>query len=187
MFVIATTVDTSDLHLLLSVMHVFGETVPIKAMNSQARQLVSGAETESGFEHSYYVCVQVLKELISKRSNTSPPDLDYSTLAQMAEGYTPADVRDLVDNAVQQMIVRVMDETGSVGHASRYTCCNFSADHEVLPSSQRSRPPILRKPRTITSQDHSGMSSCKHLRWRGQISEVRVARTLDIAELSTES
>lgn len=72
--------------------------------------------------------MQILREFVEKRSSISPPELDYSSLAQMAEGYTPADMRDLVDNAVQQMIVRVMGGGGAVR-----TCPPLWLDTRLIP------------------------------------------------------
>jgi hypothetical protein len=40
--------------------------------------------------------------------------LDFVSLSYLAEGYTPADIRDLVDNAMQNMLIRMMEGSEEV-------------------------------------------------------------------------
>ena len=44
----------------------------------------------------------------------SETQLDFVSLSYLAEGYTPADIRDLVDNAMQGMIIRMMEGSSQV-------------------------------------------------------------------------
>lgn len=92
-YVVATSTSAMDLHPLLRTMHLFGETVELKSMDAVARQ-------------------EIFKALVYARMSsapTSPDQLDYVTLSHMAEGYTSADIRDLVDNAMQNMLIRLME------------------------------------------------------------------------------
>jgi hypothetical protein len=43
--------------------------------------------------------------------------LDFVSLSYLAEGYTPADIRDLVDNAMQNMLIRMMEGSEEVSRS----------------------------------------------------------------------
>ena len=114
-----------DLHPLLRTMHAFGQTVEIKSLDAVARQKVSTDERmrmKSGSDNESF---QIFESIVRSRTGagtivTNATDsgheghLDFVSLAYLAEGYTPADIRDLVDNAVQNMLIRVIEGSSKV-------------------------------------------------------------------------
>jgi hypothetical protein len=87
------------------------------------------------------------------------------SLSYLAEGYTPADIRDLVDNAMQGMLIRMMEGSSQASerislHAQRLVL-NLShfldkqrglAQDDFLRAAEESKPRSLRDVKLQTSQ-----------------------------------
>lgn len=93
-FVICTAQNTTSLHPVLNAGHLFVDSLHLRAPDKAARQ-------------------DLLRQLMAKRAGRGaaavirPDQLDYVTLAGNAEGYFPADLRDLLDRAVAAAAIRV--------------------------------------------------------------------------------
>ncbi|GAA6051698.1 hypothetical protein JCM3770_001233 [Rhodotorula araucariae] len=87
---VATTQGTTTLHPLLQSTHLLGENVSLRGPDKTARRDIVGALVDA-------------KEAVS---DLAAPQLNCASIAAMTEGYLPADLRDLVDRAVQQAAIR---------------------------------------------------------------------------------
>ncbi|GAA5844698.1 hypothetical protein JCM11251_007352 [Rhodosporidiobolus azoricus] len=109
---IATAQGSTNLHPLLSITHVLGETVSLRGPNKTGRR-------------------DILSSLIAAKtassSLTAAPTLNYASIAAMSEGYLPADLRDLVDRAVHQAAIRTMGEAKAAGEPLALTPQDFTA------------------------------------------------------------
>lgn len=95
-YVIAIAPALTDIHPLLQTKHVFGRTIALRPLDTHKRR-------------------QILAELHAQRRGKLPaqtpvngwtPDLDFVQVANQTEGYSPADLQDLVDLACQKAILR---------------------------------------------------------------------------------
>lgn len=110
-------------------MHAFGQTVEIKSLDAVTRQKVCLTNRPSD-PCAHAGSKQIFESIVQSRTagatiesvQSGGERLDFVSLAYLAEGYTPADIRDLVDNAMQNMLVRVMEGSLKVrsGHTLRY-------------------------------------------------------------------
>ncbi|KEI38078.1 uncharacterized protein L969DRAFT_18862 [Mixia osmundae IAM 14324] len=87
---IATADSSTSLHPLLLTSHLLGEKINLPAPNKIARRDLLRSLAEG--------------KAVSSDLNVS--SLDYVTLSTTTDGYLPADLRDLVDRAVQQAAIR---------------------------------------------------------------------------------
>lgn len=103
-YVLAAATSAMDCHPLLRTKHVFGKTIDVKAPSSDVRR-------------------QILGKILSSRHRVDAAALDLTTIAHEAEGYMAADLNDLVENAMQQLLVRQM--TGDTVRMVRLAmvCC----------------------------------------------------------------
>ncbi|GAA5897416.1 hypothetical protein JCM6882_001881 [Rhodosporidiobolus microsporus] len=116
---IATAQGSTNLHPLLTVTHVLGETVALRGPNKTGRRDILSA-------------LIAAKTASSPSSNDSPaltaaPSLNYASIAAMTEGYLPADLRDLVDRAVHQAAIRTMGTSVAAGEPLALTPSDFTA------------------------------------------------------------
>lgn len=88
-YILATATNAMDCHPLLRTKHVFGKTIDLKAPSSDVRR-------------------QILGKILSSRHRVDVTGIDLTTVAHEAEGYLAADLNDLVENAMQQALVRQM-------------------------------------------------------------------------------
>ncbi|TNY17359.1 P-loop containing nucleoside triphosphate hydrolase protein [Rhodotorula diobovata] len=93
----ATAQGTTTLHPLLQSTHLLGETVPLRGPDKAARRDI----------------VNVLVAAKTATSDLEAPQLNCASIAAMTEGYLPADLRDLVDRAVQQAAIRSLGSPSS--------------------------------------------------------------------------
>ncbi|GAA5917426.1 hypothetical protein JCM8208_004074 [Rhodotorula glutinis] len=87
---VATAQGTTTLHPLLQSTHLLGETVPLRGPDKTARRDI----------------VNVLVKAKTSTSDLVARQLNCASIAAITEGYLPADLRDLVDRAVQQAAIR---------------------------------------------------------------------------------
>ena len=68
------------------------------------------------FEHLrlQVLAMIIQKEYLEKAQLVAPATFDYVSLAQQTEGYTPADLKDLVGIAIQQSLIRQSHSTDAV-------------------------------------------------------------------------
>ncbi|ORY27869.1 P-loop containing nucleoside triphosphate hydrolase protein [Naematelia encephala] len=97
--VLATATSTVDLHPVLNQKHVFGETLKILVKNKEKRRAI----LESLIEEQESV-LQTTTSLTN--GNDLQSDVDLVLLSSNTEGYSPADLVDLVSGAVQQALIR---------------------------------------------------------------------------------
>lgn len=108
---LATATSSASLHPLLNIKHVFGSSLKIPAATKGVRQEVS---PPANFPDQQILRLAVGDDLDLRTNTTaagpSAPtqqtSLDYVTLASMTEGYSAADLYDLVASARQRAIVR---------------------------------------------------------------------------------
>lgn len=102
-YMIATAPALTEIHPLLQTKHVFGRTISLRPLDTHKRR-------------------QILTELHSQRQSRLPKpdtasswsaDLDFVQVANQTEGYSPADLQDLVDLACQKTILRLLSSDGS--------------------------------------------------------------------------
>ncbi|KAJ3293122.1 Peroxisome biosynthesis protein pex1 [Borealophlyctis nickersoniae] len=92
---IATCQQETSIHALLTTSHIFGTTIHIMAPTRPQRE-------------------QILETILSTNSElcrTSLPSLDLTSIARETEGYLAADLKTLVQRAVQESAMRIMRET----------------------------------------------------------------------------
>ncbi|KAJ9118613.1 hypothetical protein QFC22_003833 [Naganishia vaughanmartiniae] len=97
-YVLLTATSTNDIHTLLRTKHVFGKTIELKAPNSDMRR-------------------QILGKILSMRHHADTADLDLTTVAHEAEGYTAADLSDMTENALQKLLLRQLSSGSPVNIA----------------------------------------------------------------------
>ncbi|BGP21579.1 peroxin-1 [Rhodotorula toruloides] len=105
---IATAQGSTSLHPLLSSTHLLGEMVSLRGPDKTARRDI----------------LNVLVKAKTSSSDLTASKLNYASIAAVTEGYLPADLRDLVDRAVQQAAIRSM----SSASASSYGALELTAD-----------------------------------------------------------
>ncbi|GAA5981337.1 hypothetical protein JCM10908_004073 [Rhodotorula pacifica] len=109
---VATAQGTTSLHPLLSSTHLLGETVSLRGPDKRARR-------------------DILRVLIEAKSGKSElqtsSQLDCAAVAAVTEGYLPADLRDLVDRAVQQSAIRSMSSQHAASTHLTLTSEDFTA------------------------------------------------------------
>ncbi|GAA5838500.1 hypothetical protein JCM9279_003263 [Rhodotorula babjevae] len=102
---VATAQGTTTLHPLLQSTHLLGETVPLRGPDKTARRDI----------------VNVLVKAKTSTSDLVAPQLNCASIAAITEGYLPADLRDLVDRAVQQAAIRSLSSPPSSTSTSSAT------------------------------------------------------------------
>jgi hypothetical protein len=63
----------------------------------------------------------IQREYLEKAKLSAPATFDYVSLAQHTEGYTPADLKDLVGIAIQQSLIRQSHSTDVVSSSGWHT------------------------------------------------------------------
>ncbi|BGP44588.1 Peroxisome biosynthesis protein pex1 [Rhodotorula kratochvilovae] len=118
---VATAQGTTTLHPLLQSTHLLGENVQLRGPDKTARRDIVG----------------VLVEAKKAVSDLTAPQLNCASIAAITEGYLPADLRDLVDRAVQQAAIRSLS-SASPSAALVLTAEDFaSAQRGFVPLSLR--------------------------------------------------
>ncbi|TKA53102.1 hypothetical protein B0A53_03982 [Rhodotorula sp. CCFEE 5036] len=119
---VATAQGTTSLHPLLSSTHLLGETVSLRGPDKRARR-------------------DILRVLIEAKSGKSElqtsTTLDCAAVAAVTEGYLPADLRDLVDRAVQQSAIRSMAAPAAPTHLTLTSEDFTAAQKGFVPLSLR--------------------------------------------------
>ncbi|GAA5945061.1 hypothetical protein JCM3775_004275 [Rhodotorula graminis] len=115
---VATAQGTTTLHPLLQSTHLLGETVPLRGPDKTARRDI----------------VNVLVKAKTSTSDLVAPRLNCASIAAITEGYLPADLRDLVDRAVQQAAIRSLSSPSSSSTSTTTT---------TSPSSASDAPPLV--------------------------------------------
>ncbi|KAL7340906.1 P-loop containing nucleoside triphosphate hydrolase protein [Rhodotorula toruloides] len=120
---IATAQGSTSLHPLLSSTHLLGETVSLRGPDKTARRDI----------------LNVLVKAKTSSSDLMAPKLNYASIAAVTEGYLPADLRDLVDRAVQQAAIRSMSSPPAPSSSAlELTADDFSAAQQgFVPLSLR--------------------------------------------------
>lgn len=119
---VATAQATTSLHPLLSSTHLLGETISLRGPDKRARR-------------------DILRVLIEAKSGKSELQtstaLDCAAVAAVTEGYLPADLRDLVDRAVQQSAIRSMAAPAAPTHLTLTSEDFTAAQKGFVPLSLR--------------------------------------------------
>jgi peroxin-1 len=126
--ILATANEPSELHATLRSKHVFGRVVMIPNPDSGMRQAVSGRSYPGPFTRDlcstldFQVLTMIIqREYLEKAKLSAPATFDYVSLAQQTEGYTPADLKDLVGIAIQQSLIRQSHSTDVVSSSGWHT------------------------------------------------------------------
>ncbi|GJN92246.1 hypothetical protein Rhopal_005276-T1 [Rhodotorula paludigena] len=93
---------STSLHPLLQSTHLLGETVSLRGPDKTARRDI----------------INVLVQAKTATSDLTAPQLNCASIAAITEGYLPADLRDLVDRAVQQAAIRSLPSSSSAAATS---------------------------------------------------------------------
>ncbi len=109
--VIAIAEDAGSLHATLRSRHAFGLTITIPGLDSAKRQVVS--QTRQTLATSELMQgTQILEMAIKQQYTDKLPamqakaePLDVVRLSQQMEGFTPADLRDLIGIAIQRNLM----------------------------------------------------------------------------------
>ncbi|GAA5997379.1 AAA family ATPase peroxin 1 [Rhodotorula paludigena] len=99
---VATAQGSTSLHPLLQSTHLLGETVSLRGPDKTARRDI----------------INVLVQAKTAASDLTAPQLNCASIAAITEGYLPADLRDLVDRAVQQAAIRSLPSSSSAAAPS---------------------------------------------------------------------
>lgn len=111
-YVIATAIGLTEMHPLMQAKHVFGRTLTIKPLDTHKRRQILADLHE---RRSQYL----VKAIKGEKTKRWAIDIDFVNIANSSEGYSPADLQDLVDLAFQQGVMRFTDasSTDSMTHA----------------------------------------------------------------------
>ncbi|TFY68057.1 hypothetical protein EVG20_g3702 [Dentipellis fragilis] len=127
--IIGTAESQSSLHPLLGTMHVFKETVKLKAPDRTARK---------------EILVDAVKRHMLAASNMvidPAAPLNYTSLASETDGYFAMDLHDLVDRAVHEAAARLANESENDDAKIVLTAADFTAAHVgFVPLSLRDVP-----------------------------------------------
>jgi hypothetical protein len=83
--------------------------------------------------------------------------LDFVSLSYLAEGYTPADIRGLVDNAMQGMLIRMMEGSPQVSRLGvAYYQVLLTRNYRLLVSRE-----VLRKMTSFAQQKRANRDLCE--------------------------
>ncbi len=148
LLVLATAAGSNSLHSLINTKHIFGHTIKIPVPTKEVRRQVSlachgGAPIRSVRQLTQ--CSKMLQSIVKQQqmsvvkaelpsratvaanhhqnNNNGVPEeakseLDFVTLGSMTEGYSPADLCDLVSGAMQQSMIRCAKSSDQVGTPS---------------------------------------------------------------------
>ncbi|KAK8858426.1 hypothetical protein IAR55_002653 [Kwoniella newhampshirensis] len=94
--VLVTAKDSTALHPSLTAKHVFGETIKIPPLTKEVRREILQSMVKAHVDHTQGAQV----------NGDAPPGLDYVLLGTSTEGYSAADLSDLVGGAMQQAVIR---------------------------------------------------------------------------------
>ncbi len=115
--VIATAISSQSLHPILSQRHVFGDILKITPPNKDIRRQVSCIIDLLPCRGSSQILQTLVNQQmgLSSEARETSASLDFVTLGSMTEGYTAADLRDLVSSALQQAVIRSTQADEPVG------------------------------------------------------------------------
>ncbi|KAA1470710.1 AAA-domain-containing protein [Dentipellis sp. KUC8613] len=147
--IIGTAESQSSLHPLLGTMHVFKETVKLKAPDRIARK-------------------EILANAVKRHMQAAPTmvidpaaPLNYASLASETDGYLAMDLHDLVDRAVHEAAARLAAEPEHDDAKIVLTAADFTAAHVgFVPLSLRDVP---LQTSTVQWSDIGGLSQTRRV------------------------